>query len=115
MNGFLAFAFDLAVVILRVAVPVLAILILINLYISLRHNRRDERPLIMLYDEDERKAVPVLYWENSIGRSKSCDIYLADATVSREHAVLMRRDDGWSITDSDSKAGVYVNGERITE
>ena len=115
MNGFLAFAFDLAVVILRIAVPVLAVLILIKLYVSLRHNRRDERPLIMLYDEDERKAVPVLYWENSIGRSKSCDIYLADATVSREHAVLMRRDDGWSITDSDSKAGVYVNGERITE
>ncbi len=115
MNGFLAFAFDLAVVILRIAVPVLAVLILIKLYVSLRHNRRDERPLIMLYDEDERKAVPVLYWENSIGRSKSCDIYLADATVSREHAVLMRRDDGWSISDSDSKVGVYVNGERITE
>ena len=105
---------DLAVVILRMAVPLLAIIIFVKLYASLRHNRRDERPLIMLYDEDVRKAVPVLYWENSIGRSRASDIYLPDTTVSREHAVLMRRDDGWSITDSDSKAGVFVNGERIS-
>ncbi len=114
MNGPLIFAIDLTVVILRIAVPLLAIIIFVKLYASLRQNRRDERPLIMLYDEDVRKAVPVLYWENSIGRSKASDIYLPDTTVSREHAVLMRRDDGWSITDTDSKAGVFVNGERIS-
>ena len=113
-NPAVAFAFDLTVVILRVAVPLFAVVILIRLYASLRQNRRDERPLIMLYDEDVRKAVPVLYWENSIGRSRACDIYLTDSTVSREHAVLMRRDDGWSITDSDSKSGVFVNGEKIS-
>lgn len=97
------------------ATPVFAVIILIKLYSSLRHNRRDERPLIMLYDEDEKKAVPVLYWENSIGRSRGSDIFINDATVSREHAVLLRRDNGWSITDSNSKAGVFVNGEKITD
>ncbi len=115
MNGVLAFVLDLIVVILRVANPVLAIIIIIKTYSSLRHNRRDERPLIMLFDEYTKKAVPVLYWENSIGRSKRCDIFLNDATVSREHAVLLRRDDGWSITDTGSKAGVFVNGEKITQ
>ncbi len=115
MDGFIAVVFDIIVIILRVAVSVLSVLILVKIYSSLRHNRRDERPLIMLYDEFSKKAVPVLCWENSIGRSKSCDIFINDATVSREHAVLLRRDSGWSITDTGSKSGVFVNGEKINQ
>lgn len=107
-----AFLLDLLVVILRIAVPALAIFIIVKIYSSLRHNRRAERPLIMLQDEYTKKAIPVLYWENSIGRSKRCDIHIDDATVSREHAVLLRRDNGWIITDSDSKSGLYVNGTK---
>lgn len=115
MNEYLAFVFDLIVIILRIAVPAFSVIILIKIYSSLRHNRRNERPLIMLFDEYSKKAVPVLYWENSIGRSKRCDIFLNDSTVSREHAVLLRRDNGWSITDTGSKAGVFVNGEKISD
>ncbi len=114
MNGFLGFAFDLAVVILRVVIPLLAVLIIVQIYSSLRHNRRNERPLIMLWDEQDGRAIPVLYWENSIGRSRLSDIYINDPAVSREHAVLLRRDDGWIVTDADSKTGVFVNGERIS-
>lgn len=113
MEGFLAFVFDLAVVILRIAIPILALIIIVQIYSSLRHNRRNERPLIMLFDESDGRAIPVLYWENSIGRSRFCDVYINDPSVSREHAVLLRRDDGWIITDADSKTGVFVNGERI--
>ena len=113
MDGFLGFVFDLAAVILRVAIPVLTIVILVQIYSSLRHNRRNERPLIMLLDEEENRVVPVLYWENSIGRSRLCDIRINDPAVSREHAVLLRRDDGWMISDVDSKTGVFVNGEQI--
>lgn len=112
MDGFAAFLFDLIVVILRVVVPIFAIFIVVKIYSALRHNRRDERPLIMLFDDITKRAIPVLYWENSIGRSKRCDIYIDDNTVSREHAVLMRRDNGWIITDTGSKAGVYVNGTK---
>ncbi len=113
LEGFLAFVFDLAVVILRIAIPILALIIIVQIYSSLRHNRRNERPLIMLFDESDGRAIPVLYWENSIGRSRFCDVYINDPSVSREHAVLLRRDDGWIITDADSKTGVFVNGERI--
>lgn len=113
MDGFLGFVFDLAAVILRVAIPVLTIVILVQIYSSLRHNKRNERPLIMLLDEEENRVVPVLYWENSIGRSRLCDIRINDPAVSREHAVLLRRDDGWMISDVDSKTGVFVNGEQI--
>ncbi len=113
MEGFLGFVFDLAVVILRVLIPLLAVILITQIYSSLRHNRRNERPLIMLLDEDENRAIPVLYWENSIGRSKFSDIYINDPAVSREHAVLLRRDDGWIISDVDSKSGVFVNDEKI--
>ncbi len=113
MEGFLAFVFDLVVVILRIVIPLLAIFIIVKIYSSLRHNRRNERPLIMLFDESDGRAVPVLYWENSIGRSRFCDIFINDPAVSREHAVLLRRDDGWIITDAGSKTGVFVNDEQI--
>ncbi len=106
------FVLDLIVIVLRVASPVLAVIIMLKIYASLRRNRRDEQPLIMLFDETARTAIPVLYWENSIGRGKRCDITLNDDTVSREHAVLMRRGEGWIITDTGSKAGVYVNGAK---
>lgn len=112
MGDITLFALDLLVVILRIAVPIVAIFIVVKIYSSLRHNRRDEHPLIMLFDETTKKAIPVLYWENSIGRSKRCDIFLDDNTVSREHAVLLRRDNGWIITDTGSKAGVYVNSTK---
>lgn len=109
MDGISQFVLDLIVIILRIVLPITAIFIVVKTYSALRHNRRDERPLIMLFDEDTKRAIPVLYWENSIGRSKRCDIHLDDNTVSREHAVLMRRDNGWIITDTGSKSGVYVN------
>lgn len=54
------------------------------------------------------------HWENVIGRSKSSDIHIDLSTVSRNHAVLTRYDDGsWTITDANSKGGVQVNGSPV--
>ena len=81
------------------------------------------RPLISFRREPEIWAwlrfsdgsqVAVTHWENVIGRSKSSDITIALSTVSRNHAVLTRYDDGsWTITDASSKTGTWVNGEKI--
>ena len=58
--------------------------------------------------------VPLTHWENIIGRSPSCDVRIDFPTVSRNHAVLTRYDDGsWSITDAGSKAGTLVNGKPV--
>ena len=62
-------------------------------YTSFKKGQRRRDPVVMLWDEASGTRFPVLYWENSIGRSKSCDIYLPDATASRDHAVLLRRDE----------------------
>lgn len=66
----------------------------------------------LCFGKDKRR--PILHWENVIGSSKRSDIVLADSAVSRNHAVLTRYDDGsWTITDTGSKTGVFVNGERV--
>ena len=51
--------------------------------------------------------------ETSIGRAKACDFVIADASVSRFHAVLSKRKNGWTIFDTNSTSGVLVNGKRI--
>ena len=57
---------------------------------------------------------PLTHWENVVGRSKSSDIRIDLPTVSRNHAVLTRYDDGsWTIADADSKSGVFVNGTPV--
>ena len=48
-----------------------------------------------------------------IGRSPKCEIFLNDMTVSRKHAVLERVADGWSIRDTDSFNGVWVNNTNV--
>ena len=85
---------------LRLVEPFIAIIITVMCFISLRGSRRREEPLIVLEDEQEEIGYPVLYWENSIGRSRNSDICIQDMTVSRDHAVLLRRNDGWFITDT---------------
>ncbi len=61
------------------------------------------------------KKMPITHWENVIGRHKRCDLVIDFPTVSRNHAVLTRYDDGsWTITDTDSKDGVRINGRKVT-
>ena len=49
----------------------------------------------------------------TIGREPSCDMTLADETVSRWHACLVRRDDAWLLDDLGSTNGTRVNGWRV--
>jgi uncharacterized RDD family membrane protein YckC len=49
-----------------------------------------------------------------IGRSRSCDLRLRPDTVSRLHAVVVRRTDQLFIEDMGSSNGTYLNGTRFT-
>jgi hypothetical protein len=48
-----------------------------------------------------------------IGRRPESEVFLDDVTVSRDHALLVHRDDGWWLDDLGSLNGTYVNRERV--
>ena len=49
----------------------------------------------------------------TIGRSPDCEIFLDDVTVSRKHAVLVRRDGAFFVEDLGSLNGTFLNRRRI--
>ena len=96
----------------RYAAPLLALLLLWRCAKPLLRFRREPEIWAWLTMPDGDR-LPVTHWENLIGRSKSCDIVVSFPTVSRNHAVLTRYDDGsWSVTDIGSRGSVFVNGEQ---
>ena len=99
--------------ILRYIAPAVAVLLLIRCVKPLLTFRKEPEIWGWLNMPDGSQ-IPITHWENVIGRSKSCDITIDFPTVSRNHAVLTRYDDGsWTITDAESKGGVMVNGKKV--
>lgn len=76
-----------------------------------RAKRRDARALLIAHG----KRLVVGSAGATIGRSRSCDIVLDDANVSREHAEVRPRGGGWFVADLGSTNGVAVNGVRIEQ
>lgn len=107
--------FDIGVVALRMILPLYAAIIVYQCYAAMRRRRRPEKPLVTLYNARTGEKLPVLFWENSIGRSKANDIVVNDPAVSRNHCVLLRRKEGWFVTDTGSKSGTYVNDKSADE
>lgn len=97
----------------RYALPLLAFLIVLRCLFSLLRNRPRVVTLGILVNGANGDEFPLDHWETSIGRNKTCDIFLAYNTISRFHAVLSRRKQGWVVYDTYSKTGVYVNGKKI--
>jgi pSer/pThr/pTyr-binding forkhead associated (FHA) protein len=59
------------------------------------------------------EVFPVAGERMTIGRSPEAEVFLDDVTVSRNHALLVRRRDGLYIDDLGSLNGTYVNRRRI--
>src|SRR5688572_18867686 len=59
------------------------------------------------------ESFPINEEKMSIGRTPDAPIFLDDVTVSRNHALLVRRRDGIYIDDLGSLNGSYVNRRRI--
>ena len=51
----------------------------------------------------------------TIGRTRDCDLCLTDLSVSRSHALLVRREDGWVLSDLGSHNGTRLNGWLVRE
>jgi len=99
--------------ILRLIMPVLALLLLLRCCLPLLTFRREPEIWAWLNMSDGTQ-IPVTHWENVLGRSKSCDVTINFSAVSRNHAVLTRYDDGsWTIMDIGSKGGTFVNDRPV--
>jgi pSer/pThr/pTyr-binding forkhead associated (FHA) protein len=70
---------------------------------------RRGRPLLVV----DGKRVIVGEAGATLGRSRDCDVVLADPNVSRRHAELRPSGGAWVISDLGSTNGVKVNGRRI--
>ena len=98
---------------LRYVAPALAILLLWRCLVPLMTFKREPEIWAWLQTEGGNEYA-LTHWENLIGRSKSSDVRIDFPTISRNHAVLTRYDDGsWTITDTGSKGGVSVNGQQV--
>ena len=51
--------------------------------------------------------------QRSVGRSPDCEVFLDDVTVSRRHALVVRRDGQFFIEDKGSLNGTFLNRRRI--
>ena len=101
------------IAVMRFGAPLLALVLLWRCCRGLLFFRREPEIWAWLRLQNGHK-LPITHWENVIGRHKGCDIVVDFPTVSRNHGVLTRYDDGsWTISDAESKAGVFVNGERV--
>ena len=88
--------------VLRYLIPILAVILLFRAVKSLLTFRRE--PEIWAWLElTNGKKLPITHWENVIGRSKRSDVVIDVPTISRNHAVLTRYDDGsWTISDAEA-------------
>ncbi|HEY7892746.1 MAG TPA: FHA domain-containing protein [Solirubrobacteraceae bacterium] len=59
------------------------------------------------------ESFPVEGERMTIGRRPDSDVFLDDITVSRDHALLVKRGEDWYMDDCGSLNGTYVNRSRI--
>lgn len=99
--------------VLRYAMPVSAIIIILTCVVSLFRNRPRVHKMAQLTDLANGDVIDITHWETSIGKSKANDIVLPLPAVSRFHAVIAKKTKDWVVTDTFSRNGVFVNGEKI--
>ena len=61
----------------------------------------------------EGESFPLGRDRMSVGRSPESDVFLDDVTVSRDHALIVRRGSDYYLDDCGSLNGTYINRRRI--
>ena len=78
--------------------------------------QRSESCLVQMYPADVVNGMRLLQTDRyAIGRDSSSDLRLLDTSISRQHAVLIRDDEGFMVRDLGSTNGTLVNGNRTDQ
>ncbi len=98
----------------RYILPVVGAIILIYCTFTLMRHKFPSPEYAALVNTKTNETFELTFWEISVGKSNVCDIVLeSDMSASRFHAVIARRRKGWTLIDTYSKTGSFVNGRRI--
>lgn len=98
--------------ILRFVFPTLAIAMLAKVIRSLI-NASPKPEVWAVLSLPNGAGEPLSHWENLLGRGESNDVVLNYPVVSRQHAALIRGEEGWRVYDLGSKSGTTVNGAPV--
>lgn len=97
------------------------VVLALGITLLVRHRRRRAREMPVAVDygfleemDGQGTHYPLTRTAIRIGRSEENDIQLNNGSVSRHHAELNRRDDGWHIVDLASTNGVRVNDAPVS-
>jgi serine phosphatase RsbU (regulator of sigma subunit)/pSer/pThr/pTyr-binding forkhead associated (FHA) protein len=69
--------------------------------------------IVIQAGDGNREYFPLVKDVTTIGRSRESDIFLPDQWLSRHHAEIRRRGEGWLIADLDSKNGTLLTGQPV--
>ena len=64
-------------------------------------------------NDSDAERFELLTEETSIGRHPECHIVVEAGAVSRFHAKVTRKDEQFSVEDSGSRNGTYLNGQLL--
>ena len=110
MDDFVSAVADAA----RYILPALGAIVLVYCAAALLRHRFPSPEYAALVEQKTGEVHELTHWEISLGRSTACDVVIeGDLSVSRFHAVIARRRKGWTVIDTYSKTGTFVNGRRI--
>lgn len=70
-------------------------------------------PTLSYTDADGQHDVLLDRHTTSIGRLPDQDVVLRDQSVSRQHAMIVRENDSYSVVDRNSSHGTFLNGVRV--
>lgn len=79
------------------------------------HDAKDAGYVLLTWsDQDSQTNEKRFFRPVCIGREPSNDIELADARVSRFHAIIWAEDGAWHIKDIDSANGTFIESSRVS-
>lgn len=70
-------------------------------------------PTLVFVQGNEQRVINLDHSPFCVGRKVDKDLVIADPRVSRDHAMIVSENGGFSVVDQGSKHGTFVNGEKV--